>query len=103
MSNVLDTPEKAFVLDFVERNRGALNLLGYSIFYFAELGMHEHRSAALMTGPAGGARLCGGTRHFRFSGRFPRHLGQRRAGDCDAYGIRCQLLEFAEIRIDRTR
>ncbi len=41
-------PEKAFVIDFIERNRHALALLSDSIFYFGELGMQEHRSSALM-------------------------------------------------------
>ena len=48
--NVLDTPEKAFAIDFIERNRQALWTLSDSIFYFAELGMQEHRTAGLMTG-----------------------------------------------------
>lgn len=43
-------PEKTFVLDFVENNKQALALLADSIFYFAELGMQEHRSAGLMAG-----------------------------------------------------
>jgi aminobenzoyl-glutamate utilization protein B len=42
-------PAKSFVLDFIERNRGALTLLSDSIFYFGEVGMQEYRSAALMT------------------------------------------------------
>ncbi|MSQ70577.1 MAG: amidohydrolase [Betaproteobacteria bacterium] len=46
---VLDTPEKAFVLDFVERNRNALITLSDSVFYFGELGMQEHRTVGLMT------------------------------------------------------
>jgi aminobenzoyl-glutamate utilization protein B len=45
---VLDSPEKAFVLDFVERNKKALITLSDSIFYFGELGMQEHRTAGLM-------------------------------------------------------
>ena len=49
MANILDVPEKRFVLDFIERNRHALALLSDSIFYFGELGMQEHRSSALMS------------------------------------------------------
>jgi aminobenzoyl-glutamate utilization protein B len=41
-------PAKQFVLDFVDRNRGALAKLSDSIFYFAELGMQEHRTIGLM-------------------------------------------------------
>jgi aminobenzoyl-glutamate utilization protein B len=40
--------EKAFVVDFVERNGQALATLADSVFYFGELGMQEHRSAGLM-------------------------------------------------------
>lgn len=50
MSNVLATPEKSFVLEFVERNRDGLALLSDSIFYFGELGMQESRTSQLMTG-----------------------------------------------------
>lgn len=39
---------KAFVVDFVERNKRALATLADSVFYFGELGMQEHRSAGLM-------------------------------------------------------
>jgi len=45
----LTSPEKKFVIDFIERNREALSRIGDSIFYFGELGMQEKRSAALMT------------------------------------------------------
>ncbi len=50
MTDILDAPEKRFVLDFIERNRGALTLLSDSIFYFGEVGMQEYRSSALMAG-----------------------------------------------------
>jgi aminobenzoyl-glutamate utilization protein B len=43
-------PEKAYALDFVERNRDALAVVADSIFYFAELGGQETRSAGLMAG-----------------------------------------------------
>ncbi len=46
----LEIPAKAYVADFVERNRAALALVGDSIFYFGELGGQEVRTAALMTG-----------------------------------------------------
>ncbi len=49
-SALLDTPEKAFVLGFVERNAKALTTLSDAVFYFGELGMQEHRTAGLMTG-----------------------------------------------------
>ncbi|MCW5771249.1 MAG: amidohydrolase [Rhodospirillaceae bacterium] len=39
---------KAFVLDFVARNREGLKRICDSIFYFGELGMQEKRSAGLM-------------------------------------------------------
>ncbi len=39
---------KHYVLDFIERNRQALQCVSDSIFYFGELGMQEKRSAALM-------------------------------------------------------
>jgi aminobenzoyl-glutamate utilization protein B len=41
--------QKQFVLDYVERNAKAVATLGDSIFYFAELGMQERETAALMT------------------------------------------------------
>jgi len=50
MSDVLNVSEKKFALEFLERNRRSLELLSDSIFYFGELGMQEHRTAALMTG-----------------------------------------------------
>ena len=43
-------PEKQAVFDYLELNAEALAGLGDSIFYFAELGMQEHETAALMTG-----------------------------------------------------
>lgn len=49
MNAVLNSPEKRFALDFVERNRQALACLSDSIFYFGELGMQEHRTAGLMS------------------------------------------------------
>src|SRR3546814_19633848 len=42
--------EKRFVLNFLDRNREAIATLGDSIFRFAEPGMQEHETAALMTG-----------------------------------------------------
>lgn len=48
--NVEIQPEKSFIFDYVDRNADALARLGDSIFYFAELGMQEHETAALMTG-----------------------------------------------------
>ena len=50
MTDVLATPEKAYVLEFVERNRQALALLSDSVFYFGELGMQEVRTSQLMRG-----------------------------------------------------
>jgi aminobenzoyl-glutamate utilization protein B len=41
--------QKQFIFDYVDRNAGAVATLGDSIFYFAELGMQERESAALMT------------------------------------------------------
>jgi aminobenzoyl-glutamate utilization protein B len=41
--------EKAFAVDFIERNARGLVQLSDSLFYFGELGMQEKRSAALMT------------------------------------------------------
>jgi aminobenzoyl-glutamate utilization protein B len=41
---------KSFVLDFVERNTRAVELIGDSVFYFGELGMQERESARLLTG-----------------------------------------------------
>ena len=49
MSNQI-RPEKSLTFDYIERNAEALARLGDSIFYFAELGMQEHETAALMTG-----------------------------------------------------
>ena len=43
-------PEKRYVLDFIDRNEGALAALNDAVFYFGELGMQEHRTSALMTG-----------------------------------------------------
>ena len=45
----LDAPEKTFALDYVKRNQRALEIVSDSIFYFAELGMQEKRSAGLIT------------------------------------------------------
>ena len=42
-------PEKQFALDYVERNRKAMALVGDHIFYFGELGMQEFETAKLMT------------------------------------------------------
>src|SRR5690606_3889335 len=42
--------EKQFVFDYVDRHARAVATLGDSIFYFAELGMQERETAALMTG-----------------------------------------------------
>jgi aminobenzoyl-glutamate utilization protein B len=41
--------ETSFVLDYVERNKRAISLLGDNIFYFGELGMQEFETARLMT------------------------------------------------------
>lgn len=43
------SPEKTFAFEIVERNRKALATLSDSIFYFGEVGMQEHETAALMT------------------------------------------------------
>jgi aminobenzoyl-glutamate utilization protein B len=43
------TPEKTFAVEYVLRNRRAMEIVSDSVFYFAELGMQEHRSAGLMT------------------------------------------------------
>jgi aminobenzoyl-glutamate utilization protein B len=48
MRNVLDTPEKAFALEFAERNFQATARLSDALFYFGELGLQEYRSAELM-------------------------------------------------------
>ncbi len=42
-------PEKAFCFDYLDRNAKAIATLNDSIFYFAELGMQELKTAALMT------------------------------------------------------
>lgn len=47
-SNV--SPEKQFVLDYIERNAEAIAQLGDAIFSFGEPGMQEFETAALMTG-----------------------------------------------------
>lgn len=47
--NVAVGEEKAFALDFIERNASGLVCLSDSLFYFGELGMQEKRSATLMT------------------------------------------------------
>jgi len=49
MNVAVSGAEKSFVLDFIERNAAALIRLSDSLFYFAELGMQEKRSAELMT------------------------------------------------------
>lgn len=49
MTDTHQTPEKAFVRDFVARNRDALACLSDSVFYFGELGMQEHRTCELMS------------------------------------------------------
>jgi aminobenzoyl-glutamate utilization protein B len=49
MRKVLDTPEKVFALEFAERNIQATAALSDSLFYFAELGLQEYRSADLMS------------------------------------------------------
>jgi len=49
MTQAESSPAKKFVVDFVDRNAGALARLGDSIFYFAELGMQEHETSALMS------------------------------------------------------
>lgn len=43
-------PEKAFVFEVIERNKEAIATVGDSIFYFGEVGMQEHETAALITG-----------------------------------------------------
>lgn len=48
MHDLLNTPEKLFFLDFIERNKGASATLSDSIFYFGELGMQEYRTSRLM-------------------------------------------------------
>ena len=48
MPNILDTPEKHYLLDFVDRNATGLANLNDAIFYFGELGMQEYRTAELM-------------------------------------------------------
>lgn len=48
MRNVLDTSEKAFALEFAERNFQATGVLSDALFYFGELGLQEYRSAGLM-------------------------------------------------------
>lgn len=40
---------RAYALDFVHRNADALRCMSDALFYFGELGMQEHRSAAMMT------------------------------------------------------
>jgi aminobenzoyl-glutamate utilization protein B len=42
-------PEKAFCFDYLDRNARAIATLNDSIFYFAELGMQERETSALMT------------------------------------------------------
>lgn len=44
-----DSKPKQFAIDAVEENRDNIALLGDNIFYFAELGMQEFRTAGLMT------------------------------------------------------
>ena len=44
-----EAPEKAFAVDYVDRNAGAVAELNDSIFYFAELGMQEFETSRLMT------------------------------------------------------
>ena len=44
------TPEKRAAFDCIERNAGAIALVGDSVFYFGELGNQEYESAALMSG-----------------------------------------------------
>jgi len=46
--NVLSTPEKAFLIDFMDRNAQGIATLSDALFYFGELGMQEFRSAELM-------------------------------------------------------
>jgi aminobenzoyl-glutamate utilization protein B len=48
MANIPDS--KRFVFDFLDRNAHSVGLIGDSVFHFAELGMQEHETAALMTG-----------------------------------------------------
>ena len=43
-------PAKSFAIDFVERNSPALTEVSDHLFYYAEMGMQEIRSAALMSG-----------------------------------------------------
>lgn len=45
----MTAPAKAFIREFIERNRQAIALTGDKIFYFGELGMQEHETAALLT------------------------------------------------------
>lgn len=47
MANIPDA--KQFIFDFLDRNAHAVGLIGDSIFHFAELGMQEYQTAALMT------------------------------------------------------
>jgi aminobenzoyl-glutamate utilization protein B len=49
MTTTIETPDKAFAIEYVLRNRQALEIMSDSIFYFGELGMQERRSAGLMT------------------------------------------------------
>lgn len=43
-----DSGAKQFILRYADQNAGALATLSDALFYFAELGMQEHRSAALL-------------------------------------------------------
>ena len=47
--SILDTPEKQFFINFVDRNKNALFTLNDAIFYFGELGMQEYRTSELMS------------------------------------------------------
>lgn len=42
-------PAKAYAIDFVERNRDGLALIGDAVFAFGELGCQEHETARLLT------------------------------------------------------
>src|SRR5262245_26733806 len=44
------SPVKLHCFDYLNRNAGAIAVLGDSIFHFAELGMQEFETAKLMTG-----------------------------------------------------
>jgi aminobenzoyl-glutamate utilization protein B len=46
----MPTPEQDFIREYIARNREAIALTGDKIFYFGELGMQEHETAALLTG-----------------------------------------------------